>query len=160
MKPSFAILAAAVCLAAIPARAATITTLDGSVIAGDILSLKDGVYTVKTPYGLQTIPSASVRVIQAGPAAPAPSKAPPRIAPAVIDGPLRLAGSTTIGDDLAPALLEAYAAAKNAGDVTWTQEGSSAEQLLEAKGNNVVFNAHLSRHGSGTAFSIASMNVS
>ena len=125
--------------------AAKITTQDGSVISGDIVSLQNGVYTIRTPYGMQTIPQASIRSIDNDSheiAAKPPST-----------GPLRLAGSTTIGDDLAPALLESFASSKGDADVIWTQEGSAAEQLMEAKGSgNASFSAHLSRHGSGTAF--------
>ena len=91
-----------------------------------------------------TVPAASITSIEGGGNEPAQN---------LSGGPLRLAGSTTIGDELAPALLEAYAASKGATDVTWTQEGSAAEQAMEAKatqGASVM--AHLSRHGSGTAF--------
>lgn len=121
-----------------------ITTQDGSVISGDLVSMQNGIYTIKTPYGTQTVPQTSVKAIE-NDGVGTPSS----------NGPLRLAGSTTIGDDLAPALLEAFAATKKASDVTWTQEGSASEQLMEAKDPNKsdpIFTAHLSRHGSGTAF--------
>ena len=123
-----------------------VVTENGSVITGDIVSLQSGIYTIKTLYGTVTVPAASIKSIDSdaqGTATQASSST----------GPLRLAGSTTIGDELAPALLEAYATSKGASDITWTQEGSAAEQLMEAKGpQNAAVTAHLSRHGSGTAF--------
>lgn len=138
------------------AAASRITTLDGAVITGEV-TLQNGVYTIRTLYGIQTVPSTSVRSIEADPGSSTGTSIGtpvPQPDPATLRGPLRLAGSTTIGDELAPALLEAYGTAKGGSDLNWTQEASAAEQLLEAKDANGkgVFTAHLSRHGSGTAF--------
>jgi phosphate transport system substrate-binding protein len=127
-----------------------ITTNDGNVVRGELVSLTDGIYTIKTPYGTITIPAASVKKID--------SDAPPGPGPNPADNtasgpqPLRLAGSTTIGDELAEKLLEGFATSKGATDLNWTRE-SQSEVTLEGKGaNNASFSAHISRHGSGTAF--------
>jgi phosphate transport system substrate-binding protein len=145
--------------AAALAAQSTITTLDGNVIKGEVISLNNGVYSIQTSLGQINIPASSVRTIETVGESPSPT--PPTPTPVATPSPtsapsavLRLAGSTTIGDELAPALLEAYSASKGAGDVTWTQEQAGpAEQLMEGKGaNNASFTAHLSRHGSGTAF--------
>jgi phosphate transport system substrate-binding protein len=143
------LIAALALLAAGGASAATHFTMqDGSVVIGDIQSLKDGVYTIVTPYGIINVPAGSIRSMDVAGAPSAPAR------PAVAQtGPLRLAGSTTIGDELMPALLESYAASKGAGDAEWTVEGDPSEQMLNAKGKNrAAFAAHLSRHGSATAF--------
>ncbi len=128
------------------AATARIVTMDGTTITGEIISLENGIYTIKTPYGTITVPAAQIRTIDTGPV-PTPPPIPTPTA-------LRLAGSTTVGDELAPALLEGYSASKGAPDVTWTQEPEGpSEQLMEGKGpQNASFTAHLSRHGSGTAF--------
>jgi phosphate transport system substrate-binding protein len=128
------------------ASAATLFVMrDGSVLTGDIQSLKDGIYTIATPYGIINVPTGAIKSI---------GVAGEPVRPAVAEtGPLRLAGSTTIGDELMPALLESYATSKGAGDAEWTVEGDPSEQLLNAKGKNgASFAAHLSRHGSATAF--------
>ena len=149
MKNVTLIIAALTLLGVTSASAATHFTMqDGSVITGDIQALKDGVYTIVTPYGTMNVPAASIKSIDA--AAP---HDPVRSTPAASNGPLRLAGSTTIGDELMPALLESYAASKGADDPEWTVEGDPSEQMLNAKGKNgATFAAHLSRHGSATAF--------
>lgn len=149
------ILTALACLAltaGAAGAASRITTLDGAVMTGDIQSLQNGLYTIRTPYGTQSVPAASVRSIESDP--PAGSGATPTPPSVASTGPLRLAGSTTIGDELAPALLEAYATEKGATDLDWTQEGSAAEQTLRSRGTGgrEAFAGHLSRHGSGTAF--------
>jgi phosphate transport system substrate-binding protein len=133
------------------AATAHIVTVDGTVISGEIISLENGIYTIRTPYGTITVPAAQIRSIDTGAGTP-----PPLPTPTV----LRLAGSTTVGDELAPALLEAYSASKGAPDVTWTQEQEGpTEQLMEGKGpQNATFTAHLSRHGSGTAFTALADN--
>jgi phosphate transport system substrate-binding protein len=147
MKNTTLVLAALALFGAGDASAATHFTMkDGSVLTGDIQSQKDGVYTIVTPYGTVNVPAGSIQSIDAVGESPRPAP--------LQTGPLRLAGSTTIGDELMPALLESYAAAKGAGDAEWTVEGDPSEQMLNAKGkNNAVFTAHLSRHGSATAFS-------
>ena len=152
MKTSIALATALLILAPGLALATSrITTKDGTVMTGDV-SLQNGIYTIRTPYGTQSVPADSVRSIETDPT-PNPTSVTASDQ-AALKGPLRLAGSTTIGDELAPALLEAYGTDKGGSDLNWTQEGSAAEQLLEAKdaAGKVDFTAHLSRHGSGTAF--------
>ena len=108
---------AALALALIPLGAAEaasrITTKDGNVIVGDIESLKDNFYTIRT-YGAMRVPAQSVDRIEPAETAAAPasgagpgarSSAPS--AAATTSGALRLAGSNTIGAELAPRLLEA-----------------------------------------------------
>jgi len=156
------ILAALALLGVSGASAATQFTMqDGSMLTGEIQSLKDGVYVILTPYGTINVPAASVRemIFINAPPLPGPKPGsvvgpvPPPPAPVVAGGPLRLAGSTTIGDELMPALLENYAASKGAEDREWTVEGDVSEQMLTAKGKSgAKFSAHLSRHGSATAF--------
>jgi phosphate transport system substrate-binding protein len=131
--------------AAVPsAQAATrIVAKDGTVITGDVISFENGIYKLKTAYGEMTIPATAVTSIddEGGPA-PAAS------------GTLRLAGSTTVGDELAPALLEAFAASNGASDVTEKETGGSPEEVdLTATGpQDAAMSAHISRHGSATAF--------
>ena len=118
---------AALALALIPLGAAEaasrITTKDGNVIVGDIESLKDNFYTIRTPYGAMRVPAQSVDRIEPAETAAAPasgagpgasSSAPS--AAATTSGALRLAGSNTIGAELAPRLLEAYAKKNGSGD--------------------------------------------
>ncbi len=127
-----------------------VTLQDGSVLIGEIVSLVNGVYTLKTPTGSVTISAASVVSINTLPGDSGASAGKTDIEPGK---PLRLAGSTTVGDELAPALLESYSRSVGAPDATWTEEGSPNELRLDGKGpNNAVFAAHLSRHGSATAF--------
>jgi phosphate transport system substrate-binding protein len=128
-----------------------ILTKNGSLITGISASLQGGLYTVKTEAGNMQVPQAIVTKVegdvQAVTSPPVPPPSPPPLA-----GPLRLAGSTTVGDELAPALLEGFAAEKGDADINWTQE-NPAELAMDAKGpRDEMFKAHLSRHGSGTAF--------
>ena len=131
-----------------PVVAETFTMKDGSVITGELKSLLGGVYDVQTAYGRVKLPATSVLGIaqtQAGSAELAATPAVPN---------LRLAGSTTIGDELMPALIEAYAARQHINYMHWTLEGDVSEQqfVADAAGHPVM-KAHLSRHGSATAFS-------
>lgn len=152
----FAALTALV-LALIPLGAAEaasrITTKDGNVIVGDIESLKDNFYTIRTPYGAMRVPAQSVDRIEpaeaaSGPASGAGAAAGPAAA-AASSGALRLAGSNTIGAELAPRLLEAYAKKSGSGDFEWRGEGE--DRSLIARGQGGEFAADVSSHGSGTA---------
>lgn len=145
--------------------ASRITTKDGNVIVGDVESLKDNVYTIKTPYGPMRVPAESVDRIEPaetaaapapasrGPGAAPPGAAPPEAgasaaAPAP-SGALRLAGSNTIGAELAPRLLEAYAKKNGSGDIEWRGEGEDRSLIAHGQGGD--FTADVSSHGSGTA---------
>lgn len=140
--------------------ASRITTKDGTVIIGDIESLQSNVYTIRTPYGAMRIPAASVNKIEpTSESAPQPaaqkqgapsSGAGERQSAAPSSGPLRFAGSNTIGAELVPRLLEAYAAKLGAGDFEWRGEGE--DRSLSAKGaGGAKFEADVAAHGSGTA---------
>ena len=141
------LLALFVCACAISsADAARITTRDGTVVMGEVQAFADGVYTVRTAFGIVKIPAASVTSIAMD---PGPTPPPPGGG-----GALRLAGSTTIGDELMPDLIERYAASNGMPDGKWTSDGGdSSEQSFAAGSGDKSFSAHLSRHGSATAFS-------
>ena len=143
-----AVLAAACGLLLLHAAAAdTFTMRDGSVLTGELKGLTDGIYSVRTDYGLVKLPASSVLSISKQHAAAAvPQAATGAIA-------LRFAGSTTIGDELMPALIEGYAVTNGEAHPHWTIEGSAAEQTFQAEGAAGTMTAHLSRHGSATAFS-------
>ena len=124
--------------------AVQIVTTDGTVINGDIIAFQNGAYTVRTAFGPIQIPESSIRsrTEVGGAGQPAP-----------FDQPLRLAGSTTIGDELAPALLEAYLATLGASGVTHRTGASPAE--VDIAGNDRSGHpllSHVSRLGSGNAF--------
>ncbi|MFY9989453.1 MAG: phosphate ABC transporter substrate-binding protein, partial [Rhodoplanes sp.] len=151
---------AALALALIPLGAAEaasrITTKDGNVIVGDIESLKDNFYTIRTPYGAMRVPAQSVDRIEPAETAAAPASgagpgasSPAPSAAATTSGALRLAGSNTIGAELAPRLLEAYAKRNGSGDFEWRGEGE--DHSLVARGQGGEFAADVSSHGSGTA---------
>lgn len=131
--------------------ASRITTKDGNVIVGDIESLQDSFYTIRTPYGAMRIPAQSVDRIEPVGAAPGPAPAagPAAAAPVSTSGPLRLAGSNTIGAELAPRLLEGYAKKTGSEDLEWRGEGE--DRSLVARGQGGEFTADVSSHGSGTA---------
>lgn len=141
--------------------ASRITTKDGTVIIGDIESLQSNFYTIRTPYGAMRIPAASIDKIepadaestpqpaaQSGQATPSsePSAQPSASA---ASGPLRLAGSNTIGAELAPRLLEGYARKLGFGEFEW--RGVGEDRTLIARGNSGELTADVSSHGSGTA---------
>ncbi len=132
-----------------PLAAETFTMRDGSVITGDLKSLAVGVYDVQTAYGLVKLPATSVLAISQMQARSAGAAAAPAAVPI-----LRFAGSTTIGDELMPALIEAYASGQHLTNMQWTPEGDASEQHFMANTAGGLFlKAHLSRHGSATAFS-------
>ncbi|WP_228768516.1 substrate-binding domain-containing protein [Shewanella sp. TC10] len=64
----------------------------------------------------------------------------------------RLHGSNTIGEKLAPALLEAFFAQQGFNEFTWVQGESSVERTMEFNDNGVTKAVELHAHGSGTAF--------
>jgi phosphate transport system substrate-binding protein len=95
-----------------------------------------------------TIPGNSVKTIENdGSGATATAQGAPPAAT------LRLAGSTTIGDELAPALIEAFETANGA--VTVTQRPAPSDSEIDIVGKRAgggAIKVHLSRHGSATAF--------
>lgn len=136
------------------AASSKITTRDGSVITGEVQSLKNGVYTLISPFGPVNIPAASVKSIEPlEGGAPISQAGAPSSHAGLVEGPLRLAGSNTIGEELMPALLEAYAASKGAPNTEWLQEEPDEQALKGTGPNGANFAAHLSRKGSATAFS-------
>lgn len=133
------------------AMAARITTKDGAVTIGEVQTFAGGVYTVKTAYGVIRIPAETVVSITMGDQPPAQPAASGQGAGG--EGSLLLAGSTTIGDELMPALVERFAASGGLQNGKWSSDGGdAAEQSFVAGGTDHPFSAHLSRHGSGTAF--------
>tara|TARA_R110001583_G_scaffold10698_9_gene49223 strand:+ start:9510 stop:11381 length:1872 start_codon:yes stop_codon:yes gene_type:complete len=66
---------------------------------------------------------------------------------------LRLHGSNTIGEKLAPALLEAYLLSKSVTNMKWVVKGDlSAERELQYVQNDAVYAIQLHAHGSSTGF--------
>ncbi|MBV8567172.1 MAG: phosphate ABC transporter substrate-binding/OmpA family protein [Methylobacteriaceae bacterium] len=145
------------CFAA-PSR---VTTQDGNVITGEV-TIKDDIYTIITPYGTVTIPKGAVKSVEPVVEGGQPPQPGQENGPALHGGqpsgtgtgPLRFAGSNTIGEELMPALLEAYAASLGAKESDWSWLQETADDLsFQAKlPNGGTFAAHLSRHGSATAF--------
>lgn len=139
--------------------ASKITTKDGTVIIGDVELLQNNVYTIRTPYGAMRIPSASIdRIEPTAEFAPQPaqngqqtpsSELTPQQSDATQPGPLRFAGSNTIGAELAPRLLEGYAKKQGFGEFEW--RGVGEDRTLVARGKEGEFTADVSSHGSGTA---------
>lgn len=121
-----------------------ITATDGTVMIGEILKLEGGVYEVQTSFGVVRVPATSVRSIESG--APAQQQAGP------ISGGLRAVGSNTIGAQLVPSLLEAYAGARGLGQIEWTQGATPEDRTLSAKGSSGAIEVYVGAHGSGTSF--------
>lgn len=66
---------------------------------------------------------------------------------------LRLHGSNTIGEKLAPALLESYLLSKSVANMKWVvKEDASAERELQYVQNDEVYAIELHAHGSSTGF--------
>lgn len=133
--------------------ASRITTTDGTVVTGDIERMQDGIYSIRTRYGVQQIPQQDVRQIEPlggeGSAQCTGGSCP---APATESQPLRFAGSNTIGAELVPNLLETYARSLGSEDVQWISGASPEERSLKAKGaSGPGFEADVSAHGSGKA---------
>ena len=65
---------------------------------------------------------------------------------------MRLHGSNTIGEHLAPALIEAYLRGIGITKMTWLKGHSKVDRRLQYIYNNQAFTIELQAHGSGTAF--------
>ncbi|MCP5078514.1 MAG: OmpA family protein, partial [Psychromonas sp.] len=65
---------------------------------------------------------------------------------------LRLHGSNTVGENLAPALLEAYLRKQSITQMRWTQGGIAVERELQYIQNEQVYAIELHAHGSSTGF--------
>lgn len=65
---------------------------------------------------------------------------------------LRVHGSNTVGEKLAPALLEAFLAQQGSGAFSWQQGNTEVERLLQYDNAGKKAAIELHAHGSGTAF--------
>lgn len=65
---------------------------------------------------------------------------------------LRVHGSNTVGEKLAPALLEAFFARQQATDLSWQRQALKVENLLSVKLADKPLSVQLHAHGSSTAF--------
>ena len=64
----------------------------------------------------------------------------------------KLHGSNTIGEKLAPALLEAYFKSQGVNQFYWQQGHSNVERVLQFRKKDKVYGVELQAHGSSTAF--------
>lgn len=65
---------------------------------------------------------------------------------------LRLHGSNTVGEKLAPALLEAFLTQQGGSAFTWQQQAHANERQVSFKDDGKMQQAELHAHGSSTAF--------
>ena len=65
---------------------------------------------------------------------------------------MRLHGSNTIGEHLAPALLTAYLKTMGVSEMRWLKGHSAVERQLQYTHNNQAYEIELQAHGSSTAF--------
>ncbi|MEJ6078211.1 phosphate ABC transporter substrate-binding/OmpA family protein [Vibrio sp. 1-Bac 57] len=65
---------------------------------------------------------------------------------------MRLHGSNTIGEHLAPALLTAYLKTMGVSEMRWLKGHSAVERQLQYTHNNKAYEIELQAHGSSTAF--------
>ncbi|NTS77620.1 substrate-binding domain-containing protein [Catenovulum sp. SM1970] len=104
------------------------------------------------PVVQQTIKTEPTQVVQTAPV----------VAPVVVAGitlpsdnaelKFRLHGSNTIGEKLAPALLEAYLKQQDIEQMHWVKGDVKVERTLQYVQNNTVYAIELHAHGSSTAF--------
>jgi phosphate transport system substrate-binding protein len=123
-----ALAAALLVLAAASANAERIELNDSSVLFGEIVSLKDDIYTVRMKNGTEfRLPRNKIRQISspAAPRVPVPAAASNQSA-----GVLRFSGSNTIGEDLLPSLVEGYVAGQGGGSARWVPDKRSIEKTL------------------------------
>lgn len=151
------VVAALLCTMAASRAATIIETYDGRTIVGDLIAYENGMYRFHTQRGDVTIARGLVRSMRDETHQPAPSLPPlpaptPAVAPRAA-GVLQLAGSTTVGDELAPALIEAFDRSRGASSVSQTTLGTDEELDMTGRGpSGGDLQAHISRHGSATAF--------
>ena len=65
---------------------------------------------------------------------------------------LRIHGSNTVGEKLAPVLIEAFLAQQGATEFSWQQQNAEVERLLSFNDASQRKQIQLHAHGSGTAF--------
>ena len=93
---------------------ATIVTTDDNTVTGDLISHQDGVWRVRTAVlGKIPVPDSAVAKVTTSGGVAAPT--------------LRLAGSTTVGDELAPSPVEAFENSRGSTTVTQTAWSRSAQ---------------------------------
>lgn len=71
---------------------------------------------------------------------------------ALVKPVIRVHGSNTVGEKLAPVLLEAFLAQQSATGMVWQQQGTDVERLLSFNDNGQAKQIQLHAHGSSTAF--------
>ena len=126
-----------------------ITSRDGTVFVGNLDRREGGFYTVRTPYGIVTIPETSV--VSVTPVEP-DSPGGQIQAPTSFAGTVRFAGSNTIGAELAPQVVEEFARVQGLRDIKWRAGANSEERVLSARlPNGSEFVADFKSHGSNTA---------
>lgn len=103
----------------------------------------------------EIVKNTQVEEIETAPVVIAPVVQKARI-PLPIKNPtvsLRIHGSNTIGEKLAPALLEAYLLSKSVTNMKWViKEDTSVERELQYVQNDAVYSIQLHAHGSNTGF--------
>ncbi|MEH8018620.1 phosphate ABC transporter substrate-binding/OmpA family protein [Rheinheimera muenzenbergensis] len=103
------------------------------------------------PAAVQAAPLAAAAGVTAS-ASAAMAAVPASAAPEVRLPLLRVHGSNTVGEKLAPALLEAFLASQGASQFSWHTQNSDVERLLDFSDNTGPNRVQLHAHGSGTAF--------
>lgn len=93
-------------------------------------------------------PATTVAAPVAATAAPTPVPGPTQAAKML----MRVHGSNTVGEKLAPALLEAFFTSQHATQLAWQQQGSSIENMLNLTLADKPAAVQLHAHGSSTAF--------
>ena len=71
---------------------------------------------------------------------------------AAVSPQLRIHGSNTVGEKLAPVLLEAFLTQQGATEFSWQQQNAEVERLLSFNDAGRVSHIQLHAHGSSTAF--------
>lgn len=95
------------------------------------------------------------QVVQAPVATPTPAPAVVEKLTLPVENPemvLRLHGSNTVGEHLAPALLEAFLADKGITETKWIQGDAEVERQLQYIKGDKAYAIELHAHGSSTAF--------
>ena len=133
-----------------------IETVDGNIFVGEIVSFQNNVYTINTNFGKLTVESLKVKSLQpaasAGAAPSAYNEPGPASSPVHLRA-LRLHGSNTIGDELAPRLIEGFVRQSrgNLGQWSTTAPEERLVDVIEGPAE-LPGRFELHAHGSGTAF--------
>lgn len=130
------------------AKTVRLELTDGSVLRGKIISLKDGVYTIRLASGgAATVRDSSIAsILPDGDEAPPPPSSSP---------PLRFHGSNTLGETLVPRLVESWAQARKSSGLEWKDGTRENERNLRitTPGSSLVPKAvEVAAHGTKTAF--------